>query len=41
MLYLCRRRKVFFTAISKWDIPEEDEREEGVYYIFVYDIIVD
>ena len=34
-------RKGVFTAISKCDISEEDEREEGVYYIFVYDIIVD
>lgn len=33
--------KGIFTAISKYDIPEEDEREEGVYYIFVYDTIVD
>lgn len=36
-----REEKGVFTAISKWDIPEEDEREEGVYYIFVYDTIVD
>ncbi|MEE0983322.1 MAG: hypothetical protein U0L38_04655 [Bacteroidales bacterium] len=36
-----REEKGVFTAISKWDIPEEDERGEDVWYIFVYDTIID